>query len=153
MSVQCYIKSDQKREKNMFDLEQAQNLKKSVNSIKMHVYFISYFEIDCFQKASNNTKLKCTNVKEFLFIERFQIVLFKLFQNILLKSNFLIFFNRFQVYQVIFKTAKNDNFPLKNAHYRAANSSFTLDFRSKWSPGAVCSCLRHLHPFLLYRGL
>ena len=36
--------------------------------------------------------------------------------------------------------------------YRAATSSFALDLRSQWSPGAVCSFLRHLRPFLLYQS-
>ena len=31
--------------------------------------------------------------------------------------------------------------------FSAAISSFALDLRSQWSPGAVCSCLRHLRPF------
>ena len=31
--------------------------------------------------------------------------------------------------------------------FSAAISSFALDLLSQWSPGAVCSCLRHLHPF------
>ena len=35
--------------------------------------------------------------------------------------------------------------------YSAAISSFALDLRSQWSPGAVCSCLWHLRPFLLYQ--
>ena len=30
--------------------------------------------------------------------------------------------------------------------FRAAISSFALHLLSQWSPGAVCSCLRHLHP-------
>ena len=35
--------------------------------------------------------------------------------------------------------------------YRAAILSFTLDLRFQGSPGAVCSCLWHLRPFLLYQ--
>ena len=36
--------------------------------------------------------------------------------------------------------------------YRAAISSFAIDLRSQWSPGAVYSCLRQLRPFLLHQS-
>ena len=32
------------------------------------------------------------------------------------------------------------------------NISFALDLHSQWSPGAVCSCLRNLHAFILYES-
>ena len=40
----------------------------------------------------------------------------------------------------------------KKVLYRAAISRFALDLRSQWSTGAVCSCLRHLRPFVLYHS-
>ena len=39
------------------------------------------------------------------------------------------------------------HFDKNNMLFSAAISSFALDLRSQWSPGAVCSCLRHLRPF------
>ena len=36
--------------------------------------------------------------------------------------------------------------------HRAVISSFALNLRYKWSPGEVCSSLRHLRPFLLYQS-
>ena len=43
--------------------------------------------------------------------------------------------------------------PYKKVLCRAAISSFTLDLRSQWLPGAVWSCLWYLRPFLkqIYR--
>ena len=40
----------------------------------------------------------------------------------------------------------------KKMRYRAAISSFALDLCSQWLPGAVCSCLLHLCPFLFYQS-
>ena len=42
--------------------------------------------------------------------------------------------------------------PYKKVLYRAVISSFDLDLRSQWTPGLVCSCLRHLRPFLIYQS-
>ena len=42
--------------------------------------------------------------------------------------------------------------PYKKNLYRVAISSFALDLRSQWTSGAVCSCLRHLRPFILYQS-
>ena len=42
--------------------------------------------------------------------------------------------------------------PYKKMLYRAGISSYALDLCSQWSPGALCSCLRHLRPFLLYQS-